>query len=305
MPSRRIACFATLTALVVMLASCSSSSAPEHSGSASVGATGTLYVSVGDSYAAGYQPKSAHDGATTRNGFAYQVVDAAKAKGYHFTLANFGCAGATTDSILHKPGCKQNLLGPGATPYPGKTQAAAAEAYLRAHQGQVGLITVSLGGNDLTACADAKDATSCVGAALTRVKTNLGTLLKGLRAAAGRSTRIVGVTYPDVFLGAALSKSQAKQNLASLSVLAFQSLINPALKSAYAKVGGAFADVTKATGAYGSLSKTTKLKPYGTIPVPVAKICTFTYYCQYGDIHPRTNGYALIAKLIVGTLPKH
>lgn len=280
-----------------------STSANRSSSAPGIAAANQLYVSVGDSYAAGWQATGSKRGHTTRNGFAYQVVRDGKAKGYNFTLANFACAGATTTSVLTSKGCKPDLLGPGAPSYGAKTQAAAAEDYLRAHRGKVGLITVALAGNDVTACTDASDTTSCLSAALAKVKTNLATLLKGLRAAAGPSARIVGITYPDVFLGNLLSKDADAKNLANLSVLAFQSFINPALKSSYEAVGGSFVDVTKASGAYGSLSQTTTLPPYGKVPVPVAKICQLTYYCEFQDIHPRTNGYALISKLIVGTLP--
>lgn len=263
-----------------------------------------IYVSVGDSYAAGYQPTSAKSGSTTRNGFAYQVVTDAKAKGYDFTLANFGCAGATTSSVLKAKGCDAKKLGPGADPYDGKTQAAAAEEYLRAHQADVGLVTVSIGGNDVVACAQTANPVPCVSTAIMTVKTNLETLVKGLREAAGPKVQIVGITYPDVLLGNLLSKKPAVQSTGRLSVTAFQALINPALQSTYASVGGKFVDVTKATGGFGPLTDMTTLAPYGKIPVPVAKICTLTYYCQYGDIHPHTNGYAIIAKLIVATLPK-
>jgi hypothetical protein len=70
-------------------------------------------------------------------------------------------------------------------------------------------------------------------------------------------------------------------------------------------VKGSFVDVTKATGAYGSLDEMTTLDPYGTIPVPVAKVCQLTSYCQYGDIHANTSGYRAIAKLVVAAVAHH
>lgn len=260
-----------------------------------------LYVSLGDSYAAGYQPTGSHVGHTDTNGFAYQVPGLAVAKGYHFELVNFGCGGATTSSILTSPGCSQ--LGPGATPYPSESQAAAAEAFLRTHRGKVGLITVSIGGNDVTSCASLAQPIPCVITAVKAIDKNLGILLRGLRSAAGPGVRVVGTTYPDVILGLDVSKVPSLRSLAQLSVVAFKDLINPALRSGYAAVGGAFVDVTAATGAYGSLRATTVLAPYGTVPVPVARVCQLTFYCQYQDIHPRTAGYTIIAKLIVATLP--
>lgn len=314
---------ATAGTLALLSAGCDTSSSDQRSAPASTSAPTSprvstsapapdriasadqLFVSIGDSYAAGYQPTARGKGSTTRNGFAYQAVTAAKAKGYNFSLVNFGCSGATTRSVLEKAGCAAKNLGPGAASYSPKTQAAAAQAFLRAHRGKVGLITVAVGGNDISSCSDAADATACVSATLGRVTTNLDILLKGLRAAAGPATRIVGITYPDVFLGEALSTSETKRNLANLSVFAFKSFINPALKTSYERVGGTFVDVTAATGAYGPLTTTTTLAPYGTVPVPVAKVCRLTYYCQFHDIHPRPNGYALIADLVIGTLPHH
>src|SRR3954453_5472422 len=70
--------------------------------------TQQIYVSLGDSYAVGYQPTAPHVGSTTTNGYANQLLPLAKAKGYTFKLVNFGCGGATTTSILQTPGCAAN-----------------------------------------------------------------------------------------------------------------------------------------------------------------------------------------------------
>ena len=45
-----------------------------------------LYVSVGDSYASGYQPTGVGQGRNTRNGFAYQVPAVAARRGYRLKL---------------------------------------------------------------------------------------------------------------------------------------------------------------------------------------------------------------------------
>ncbi len=306
-------------AAVAMLAACTSAPTatpatstppPPHSSTTSTRPapraaknTGNLYVSIGDSYAAGFQATGRGQGHTTRNGFAYQAVRLARPKGYHLRLVNFGCAGATTASVLHSPGCVTHYLGPGAPSYK-QTQADAAVTFLKAHRGQVALISVSLGGNDVTHCQSASNVVSCVTSALAVIRRNLGTLVHRLRSAAGPSTTIVGTTYPDIFLGRALMHDDADQRIANLSILGFRDLINPALQSVYATVHGKFADVTAATGAYVPLRRTTTLAPYGTVPVAVADVCRLTYFCQYEDIHPRTAGYAIIARLIVGLLPQ-
>jgi lysophospholipase L1-like esterase len=261
------------------------------------------YVSLGDSYAAGYQGTARGKGVTTTNGFAYQVVTKAKAKGYRYTLVNFGCGGATTTSMLSAAGCPTRLLGPGG-PHYSSTQTAAAVAFLKAHREHIALITVSIGGNDVIPCGVRSDALSCLTTNVATVRRNLTSILQQVRSAAGPTTRIVGTTYPDVLLGNLLSTDENLRSLASLSVTAFKSLINPALQQAYQATGGRFVDVTAAFGGYGSLSQTTSVPPYGTLPVPAARICTLTYYCQFQDIHPRTPGYAIIADLVTGTLPR-
>lgn len=262
----------------------------------------SYYVSLGDSYAAGYQRFSETSARTTRDGFAYQVVPKARARGYDLKLVNFGCGGETTVSILERK-TKCGGLGPGGVDYAGVTQATAAERFLRKHRGRVKLVTVSIGGNDVTACAKQPDPVACVGPAMEKVEANGKALLKRLRKAAGPKTRIVGLTYPDVILGAWVGE-QPDQELAKLSVVAFRSLLNPALKEIYESVGGRFVDVTKATKAYTPLEQTTTLAPYGEIPVAVAEVCRLTTYCAYRDIHPNSKGYALIAKLVAETLPR-
>jgi lysophospholipase L1-like esterase len=263
-------------------------------GTAAAKRTPTYYVSLGDSYAVGYQPTK---GATP--GYATYV-----AKHTGLTLANFGCAGATTTSLLASVGCPVVLPHTaGGMPYPTTTQLAAATAFIAAHKGHIGLITVSIGGNDVVPCARASNPITCVTTAVTTIKTNVTSIASQLRAAAGAKVPIIGSTYPDVILGIYVYPtnpgSTGAINLANLSIVAFKSLINPALSKSYATSLGAFVDVTKATGAYTSLKRMVHTRAYGTIPFPVASVCTFTWFCAKGDIHPMNQGYTLIGKLIV------
>ncbi len=136
------------------------------------------------------------------------------------------------------------------------------------------------------------------------IERNVTATAKRVRKAAGDKPRIVGITYPDVILGRWVG-TNADQALARLSVTAFKKLINPALQQAYAAGRAKFVDVTRATGGYATLDDgLTTVAPYGLIPVPVATVCRISYYCDFRDIHARTNGYRLIAKLVVKLLPK-
>jgi lysophospholipase L1-like esterase len=262
-----------------------------------------FYLSLGDSYAVGYQ---ADVKTTTHNGFADQLVPLARKKGFHFTLVNQGCGGATTTSMLKQKGCDPRALAPGAAGYPNQTQVQAAVSFIKKHRPQMGLVTISIGGNDVDTCIPKPDPVTCVANNMKGAVTNLKSIVRQLRSAGGKSLRIVGTTYPDVVLGAWVRQDVFGSNafnLATSSLTAFDRYINPGLRKAYASGGAKFVDVTKATGAYGPFDTTT-LAPYGTIPTPVAKVCKLTFFCQDLDIHMRTPGYGIIAKLIAGTLPK-
>ena len=252
------------------------------------------YVSLGDSYSVGFQPGK---GATP----GYTAYVAAHTRD---RLVNFGCGGATTTSIVDSVGCPDPLPHTGgAVRYPTTTQAAAAEAFIASHRRHVALITVSIGGNDVTACAVAPNPITCVATAASTIAKNVTALATGLRRAAGRDVPILGLTYPDVILGdyvyPTLPPTAARVGLAKLSVTAFRSLINPTLQKAYAQADGSFVDVTAATGAYGPLTKTVRVAHYGVVPEPVAKVCALTWFCAKGNIHATTAGYELIGKLVV------
>lgn len=258
------------------------------------------YVSLGDSYASGYQPGKGN----TKEGFVYQVPALAKKRGYKLKVVNFGCGGATTKSMMEQVGCPKAGLGPGAKPF-NKTQIAAASDFIKANRKKVALITVSISGNDVTKCVSAADAIACVAEAQAAIKANVGTAAKQLRAAAGSKPVMVGTTYPDVVLGAWVNPGGAgAQNIANLSVIAFKSLINPTLKASYAEGKGKFVDVTAKTGAYGDMNVTETLAPYGSIPKPVADVCRITWYCDKRDIHANKAGYAVIANMVAAELPR-
>jgi lysophospholipase L1-like esterase len=262
-----------------------------------------FYLSLGDSYSVGYQPGI---GATA----GYTAYVAKKTK---TTLENFGCGGATTTSILTVIGCT-SPYGPtaatDAVAYPSQTQEQAAVAFIDANPGRIGLVTVSIGGNDVTACAVNSDPLPCVAAAASTIKTNVTSLVDTLDAALtahGDTTQIVGLTYPDVILGEYVYPAgDTDVNLAQESVAAFDDLINPTLDTAYTSVsGGSFVNVTQApykkatAGDDTALTTLVKLAPYGKIPAAVWEICTLTYFCSSGNIHANTKGYTFIADLAV------
>jgi hypothetical protein len=159
-----------------------------------------------------------------------------------------------------------------------------------------------------------------VGTATTTIGTNVKALVTALNAALQSaddpSAKIIGLTYPDVIHGDYVYPSGSPNTtLANESITAFDLLVNPALATAYTSVPeGSFVNVTSApyklattgddTGSSSSISPTpgdvtTKLKPYGVIPVAVWEVCKLTYYCSQGNIHANTKGYKFIGSLAV------
>lgn len=257
-----------------------------------------VYVALGDSYATGYRPADGGTPAgTTRDGFAYLVAARSGLR-----LVNLGCNGATSESLRDTPGCPPDNRGPDAPDPAGRTQLDAAVRTLRDNQGRIGLVTLVIGGNDLAPCArsaDAQAALTCAGDAVATVQSNLAAILPALRDAAGEAP-IVGLTYPDVFLGAWVSPDfRDGQNLARLSVSLFRDFFNRTLKAEYGKIGATFVDVTDATGAYAPLTETTQDPRYGQIPTPVATVCELTYFCTHTDVHPTPAGHRTIADAVL------
>ena len=264
-----------------------------------------VYVALGDSYSAGYQRNGPNGaGRYTRNGLPYQLQSLARRDGWKgLRLANFACGGETTVSLLKRTArCKGP--GPGGVDYAGKTQMAASEAYLRENREQVAFVTILIGGNDVTNCLKAPDKVACVLANTTKAAKNIEVIGRRVRRAVGPRVPIVAGTYPNVILGIWTSGKPEDQELAKLTIFGFQTIINPNLKKAYAKNRIGFVDVTAATGAYGPLDQLADFPPYGQIPVPVATICEISYFCQYRDIHLKTNGYRQMAELFLRELPR-
>jgi lysophospholipase L1-like esterase len=122
-------------------------------------------------------------------------------------------------------------------------------------------------------------------------------LVAELRTVAGPKVPIIATSYPDVLLGAAVA-TPPNLALAQLSLFAFSQIITPDLSKAYATQNVDFVDVATATGAFTPFTQTITLAPYGVIPIAVANVCTITWFCTKGDIHPNAAGYTLIAHLV-------
>ncbi len=256
-------------------------------------------LTLGDSYSIGYQP-----GMGGTPGYSSYIARRLKMQ-----VANFGCGGATTSSLLHSLGCG-DPASQDAVAYTGTTQEQAVLAFIAAHPGKVALITVSIGGNDFDGCSTA----ACVQAAMPAMGANISSLLGSLHTAltnaADTLAPIIGLTYPDVNLGLFVfpTNPPTAANVASAqqSVAAFDDLINPTLRQAYGSVGGAsFVNVTSAPYKWAAQGDDTPFTtthyspPYGKVPAAVAEVCKLTWFCTQGNIHATTQGYNFIGSLVV------
>jgi lysophospholipase L1-like esterase len=259
----------------------------------------TYYVSLGDSYAAGYQPNG-----VVNHGFTDYLYKSLRKSNPGLQLVKLGCGGATTESMIkgNKP-CSESYL-PYASTSKKTAQLTYASRWLRAHRKQVRYVTLTIGGNDFASCVKAGDfnaVVACAGKGIEKMKKNLPVIAKALRGAAGKKPVIVGSTYPDVVLGAWIQGGDG-QNIAKASVPVFHDQINPAMKKAYTKQKIGFVDATAKFGGYIPLDQTTTVDPYGDIPQAVANICKFGWFCERPDIHLRSNGYAKLAKLFLAEI---
>lgn len=271
--------FALVVVVLAALTGCTSTpppAAPPPASSSTKAAEQQVYVSIGDSYATGFGPGG------TGESFA-QIV----ARQSGLKLINLACNGATSADLAAKPACGADAGG--------KTQLDAAVEALKG--GKTGLVTVVIGGNDLAPCALSQQPLDCATRTVADIQTNVAGTLSELREAAP-DVKIVGLTYPDVFLGAWVNPSFPNgKNLAQLSVTMFQDF-NTKLAAQYGRFGAKFADVTTATGGYGALTELTQDPKYGQIPAPVAKVCALTYFCDRTDVHPTPAGHQAIAEAV-------
>jgi len=174
-------------------------------------------------------------------------------------LVNMACSGETTESMMHNSTCA-----------PGGSQLANAVAFLQDHRGDVALVTMSIGGNDVVSCASAPDPASCFTTSLATMKANQEYILDALRQAAGPSVPIVGMNVFDPLLGDWLGPKGARSE-AMLGVSAVSQL-DQAMDEDYA---AASSPIVNVEAAFDSTDMTHFVNSrWGRVPIAVAKACS-------------------------------
>ncbi len=250
-----------------------------------------ISVALGDSLSVGVQPKAGGGNSNTGDGYASRLAKLAGTK-----LVNFGCGGATSESIYSgKKACSPARKTPYRNKSAASSQLAAAEKYLKANRSKVAFVTINLGANDVATCAQGgKLDVPCVTAGLARVKKNVPLVAKRLRKAAGRNVTLAGMTFYNPFLQSWFTNP----GLAEATVKIAKDQFNAELIKAFKASGFKIANVAGAFGTYRPFSQTTTYKGRAGVPVAVADICRYTWMCSASrgpDIHANKAGYKLIA----------
>jgi lysophospholipase L1-like esterase len=235
------------------------------------------YVALGDSLAAGAGASSAS------NDYVNLVYQHELSRFPGLQVENLSCGGATTGTMLN---------GGGACTYTSGTQLGDAEAFLRAHPGQIAFLTIDIGANNVDGCVPGGTSVdlACLQQGIAAMQSQLPQILAAL-AQADPGLPIFGMNYYDPFLAAWLTGGSG-QSLAQLSVT-LADTFNDDLGQIYGADGYPTADVADAfatddlamTGSYNGQ----------TLPQDVADICNWTLMCSSADIHANNTGHGLIA----------
>ncbi len=272
-------------------------------------ATPHYYLALGDSLSQGMQPDLNGVTLDTNQGYANDLLTIERKHVHNLKLVQLGCGGDTTTSMLTGKGndvaakflhCDRK----------GGSQEAAAIGFLKAHhkKGEVPLVTVDIGANDVDGCGSvpASQIVSCVNGGLSTINANLPKILAGLKKAAPKGTMFAGMNLYDPVLGGYLSPPSTAAHGLALASIAFVKEVNTALATADTNAGFLTADVADAFATYDSTDMVTWEGQQ--IPVDVARVCSWTWICQTPpsgpNIHANKNGYQVIANAFASTIGK-
>ena len=188
------------------------------------------------------------------------------------------------------------MIAGGICSYPQGSQLGAAVSFLQDHPGQVSLITIDIGANDLNSClalTSLSAVEACVKDTLPSVVANLTQIMTELRAAGGSKVRIIGMTYYVPELAEWLTGQAFATASEELAVT-----LNGLLSNVYQQFGARIADVFSAFQSADFTDQVT-LPVIGTVPRNVALICEWTWECAPAprgpNEHANAIGYGVIA----------
>jgi lysophospholipase L1-like esterase len=264
------------------------------------------YLSLGDSLSVGDQPNAKGVDLPTNQGYADQLEKAFRRTDKNLVLYKLGCPGETSATLNDGGICAYKGDVRVSLNERKSSQLSAALAFLKAHRGQVSLITLDIGANDLNPCialGTISKISACLPPVFTKMETHLAGTLAKLRAAAPH-VLIVGMNYYDPELATWLTGT-AGQAFAQASILLAQ-LFAGDLEGVYGNAKDPVADVF---GQFDTTDMTlVNLPGFGKLPRDVALICKRTYECvpppAVPDEHCNPVGYGAIATAYQAILNK-
>jgi lysophospholipase L1-like esterase len=247
----------------------------------------SYYVSLGDSYADSAQPNGDFE-----HGYAEQLHQILVRSDPKLKLVKLGCSGESTVSMrFGDPSTDEDVALDCGPPsfyrhrYPHKTQLAEAVSFLHAHKGEVKLVTIDIGINDVAGPSGPGP-----------VAENLPVILAQLRAAAGEGVPIVGMNYPATFLSAPWDEGGMPALQAIVGIVVS---FNDLLEGFYAGAGMPVADVESAFSV-------TDFTLVDGVPLNVVRSCQWSWWCNWvpPDVHLNTAGYGVVARAFAAALAK-
>jgi lysophospholipase L1-like esterase len=238
----------------------------------------SYYLALGDSLAIGIQPLGGANIPTTQ-GYTDDIYAQLVRGNPALILTKLGCSGETTVTMIKGGICSYS---------PAVSQLESAIGFLETHHGQVALVTLDIGADDLDQCISPNGInTACVENGLASVGSNLPWILGRLRAAAGPHTPIVAMNYYDPFLAAWLPPFNEKA--LALESLDVTTVFNGLLEAIYQSFGIPVADVAHAFRIYNFA-----LVPGEDVPVNVF-LAEYLTWIAIENPHPTAAGYQTIA----------
>lgn len=233
------------------------------------------YLALGDSVSAGLQPGTGTD----RTGaFTGQVLAAVQQDAPKTGLRNLACEESETSP---------EMISGGDCSYEEGSQLAQALVFLRAHSETTGLITLTIGGNDVKPCLSSAPAAiqTCVAGKLAHLQANLSFILREIHAAAPQARVVIGNYYNPYIVHPSLGVLTAGA----------QQALNRVIAGVAAAYGDPVADVSAAFGSYDGDGDP-------SLESARAMICENTWMCSLGNIHPNDAGYTLYAQAFIARL---
>jgi lysophospholipase L1-like esterase len=282
-PLLRLTLAIAVVAALAAVTACSGSATPN--GADANPAPPTYYLALGDSLSQGVQPDAAGASVETRDGYPDQLYAMLRRGHPTLELVKLGCPGETTTTMINGGICR----------YPAGSQLKAADAFLRAHRGQMLLVTIDIGANDPEQCTGGDPTltqlASCAATGIPAAVTHLTTIMASLKAAAGPGVRMVGMNY---YLPALAEwRDGLPGHLVAWAAERLTATYNDLLDRVYTQSGARVANVF---GAF----EVADFTEQGTTPVNVARLCQWTWECaappRGPNQHANQAGYQVIAR---------